>query len=217
LHRAARLLAVLFNPREAAAATTCDPLWLPLVALGASAAFANYPAFFRLGRSNFLQMRLDATPDGMYPSSLAILLFLTVAAPFLLPFGAWLTGLLMDLHIHYVLDSDVSRAQVVCFTAYALLPLALERLLIGSLRLACREDCNLFNPLAANLAFFLDVKTTAVFWYEFARGADIFSCWAALVLCLGLAAYAARKPSHMVFPVVFTWVGTALVNAWLLG
>jgi hypothetical protein len=212
-----RVVAILFNPREAVTSEATDSLWLPLVVLGATTAFASYPVLFPFGRDNFLQMRLDATPDGMCPTGIAVFLFITLAAPFLLPFGAWLTGLLMDFYIRYVLDTDVSRTQAVCFKVYGLLPLALERLLIGILRLVCLETCNLFNPLAANLAFFLNVKGTAVFWYELARGADIFSCWAALVLCRGLGAAAELKPSRLIFPVVFSWAGIAFVHAWLLG
>ncbi len=215
MHRVGSIVEILFSPGEAAA-TVHDRLWLPLVVLGVTAAFANYPAIFELGRQEFLQMRLDATPDGMYPISLAILLLLTFFAPLLLPLGAWLTGLLMNFYIRHLLDIRVSRSRVVCFTAYGLLPLAIEQLLIGVLRLFCRGDCNLFNPVAANLAFFLNVKTTPVFWYEFAKGVDIFSCWAAIVLCLGLAVVAELEPWLIVPPVILVWAGTALFNAWLL-
>lgn len=210
-----RIFEVLFNPVEAAN-TVHDRLWLPLAVLGMTAAFANYPAIFQLGRHRFLQMRLDATPNGMYPMSLAIFLFLTLFAPLLLALGAWLTGSLMNFYIRHILDIRVSRRQVVCFTAYGLLPLAIEQLLVGFLRLFCRGDCNLFNPVAANLAFFLNVKTTPLFWYEFAKGADLFSCWAAVVLCQGLAVVAELEPWLIMFPVILVWVGTTLLNAWLL-
>ena len=169
-----RIFEALFNPVEAAA-TVHDRTWLPLVVLGMTAAFANYPAIFQLGRREFLQVRLDATPDGMYPISLAILLFLTFFAPLLLPLAAWLTGLLMNFYIRHVLDIRVSCSRVVCFTAYGLLPLGVEQLLIGVLRLFCRGDCNLFNLVAANLAFFLNAKTTPVFWYEFAKGTSFLA------------------------------------------
>lgn len=216
MHRIGRIFEILFNPAEAAA-TVHDRLWLPLVVLGATAAFANYPVLFQLGRPKILQMRLDATPDGMHPLSIVVFLFLMIFAPLLTPLGAWLAGVLMHFYLRNILDIRVSSRAVVCFTAYGLLPLGVEQLLIGVLRLFCRAgDCNLFNPVAANLAFFLNAKTTPVFWYEFAKHADVFSCWAALLLCLGLAALAELEPSVIVIPVVLVWVGMALVNAWLL-
>lgn len=216
LHRIGRIFEILFNPGEAAA-TVHDHLWLPLVVLGATTAFANYPALFQLGRPKVLQMRLDATPDGMHPLSIVIFLFLMIFAPLLLPLGAWLAGVLMHFYLRDILGIRVSSRRVLCFTAYGLLPLGVEQLLIGALRLFCRAgDCNLFNPLAANLAFFLNAKTTPVFWYEFAKGADVFSFWAALVLCLGLADVAELETVGIVIPVVLVWVGIALVNAWLL-
>lgn len=216
MHGIGRIFEILFNPAEAAVAVH-DRLWLPLVVLGATTAFANYPALFQLGRPTVLQMRLDATPDGMHPLSLVIFLFLMIFAPLLLPLGAWLAGRLMHFYLRNILGIRVSSRRVVCFTAYGLFPLGIEQLLIGVLRLLCRaRDCNLFNPVAANLTFFLNAKTTPVFWYEFVKGADVFSCWAALVLCLGLAAVAEVEPSVIVIPVVLVWAGMVLVNAWLL-
>lgn len=212
-----RALRMLFAPREAAAGAAEAPLWFPLGALAFAAAFSEYPTLIRYGWKSLAQMRLDLTPDGMNATSIMILVALIWLAPVLLPLCAWSVGRLMDLWIHYAMNMDVDRAQVVRVTLYGSLPFAIERFIIGALRLGCGADCNPFNPLAANLAFFLDPRTTSVFAYEFARAADVFACWAALVVCTALGALTEVKPSRHLFPLAFTWIGACAVRAWLLG
>jgi hypothetical protein len=115
------------------------------------------------------------------------------------------------------MDIDVPRASVVRVTAYGFLPLAAERILAGALNLASREDRNLFTPLAANLAFFLNPKTTAVFAYELGRGADLFALWAMFLVCTALGTLAGVKPSRFALPLMITRFAVCLVRAWLLG
>lgn len=212
-----RALRILFAPRRAAASVARAPLWFPLVVLSAAAIFSEYPGLGRYGWRTLAQRRLDLTPDGMHATSLLIFVGLMWFAPLLFPGYAWLLGRFVHLYINYAMDMGADRAGVVRVTAYGFLPLAAERLLAGALKLACQEDCNLFNPLAANLAFFLNAKTTSVFAYELARGADLFALWAIILVCAALGAFAEVKPSRFAFPLVFTWTAACLIRAWLLG
>jgi hypothetical protein len=173
LHCVGSGIELLFAPRKAASVATSAPAWIPLVLLAASAAFANYPTLFRLGARDFLQARLEATPDGMYPVAMTLFLFMTVLWPLVLPLATWLTGLSMDFYLRYILGARMKDKQAMRLTVYGLLPLGFQQLLIGSVRLLGGDTENLFNPLATNLAFGLNPKTTTVFWYEFARGADV--------------------------------------------
>jgi hypothetical protein len=182
-----------------------------------TAAFAEYPPILRYGWIDLAQMKLKSTPSGMTRSTILLFTVFIWAAPLLLPIFAWLAGRFMNLFVHYALDLDVDRTQVVRVTAYGLLPLALERIVVGALRIGCHGGCDVFNPLAANLAFFLPSKSMEIFWYELARGVDLFWLWAVVVVCLGVAELTERRPAELVFPAVFVWVVATVGRAALLG
>jgi len=208
---------VLGGSREAGEEAARGPLWFPLIFLAATAAFAEYPRLVRLGAAEFAQARLDATPDGMYASAVFFYLAFTWMAPLLAPAAAVVTGIILAAYCRYALDIQVERLHVISTMAYGFLPLGFERLLTGALRIFCPASCNPLNPLASNTAFFLPAKSTAVFWYEAARGLDIFSLWA-LVLAARTLSSALEEPFGRLFPPLAVLGAAALLlRAWLLG
>jgi hypothetical protein len=207
---------LLWSPRDAAADAAASSVWLPLLALGLAGTLADYPLLLRYGSSGFADLRLAVTPDGMTPFSILVFLGLTYSAPVLLPVLALATAFLMFNYIRFALDIRVQAAGVSSIVAWGLLPLALVRILVGALRLLCKSG-DLINPAATNLAFFLDGKMTSVFWYEFARGVDVFNVWALWVTSVALARDAESTPEAIAPGLLLFWLLANLARAWLLG
>jgi len=210
-------VSILWNPRGAAAQAARSPLWVPLLTLAAAGALASYPLLFRLRPAGLAQARLDATPEGMTAFSIIVFLGLRFAAPVLLPLCAWVTGHFARAYVHLVLDQKVSTGGTVRIAAYGFLPLALERLIVGIVLLACGNGCDRFNPVASNLAFFFDPSVTAVFWYELARGADLFAFWALWATSWALGEFSEESPNAIWPALAVLWAAGLLLRAWLLG
>jgi hypothetical protein len=192
-------------------------MWLPLLALSLAGVFADYPLLLRVGSAGFADLRLAATPEGMTPFSILLFLALHYAAPVLLPIFALSLALWTYYYIRWALDIRVQAAGVRRIVAWGLLPLTLEKILVGILRLVCRSGCDSMNPAATNLAFFLDAKATPVFWYELARGADLFSIWALCVLSIALARDAESETAAVAPGLLLFWLFANLTRAGLLG
>lgn len=207
---------MLWNPRGAAQETARAGLWVPLLVLAVAGGLADYPFLLLLGPTRLTAARLEATPEGMRPLGIIFFLALTFAAPVLLPALAWATGRVMNVYLGLLLDAAVERREVVRVTAWGFLPLAVERLLVAGLQIACSSDCKWFNPLASNTAFFLDPTSTAIFWYEAARGLELFSLWTLATVALGLAGLSQQPARFLLPPLVLGWLVLLLVKAWLL-
>lgn len=212
-----KALRLLWSPREAALEAAASSVWLPLLVLALAGAFAEYPLLLRYGSAGFADMRLAATPDGMTPFAILVFLGLTYSAPVLPPVLALATAFLMFNYIRFALDIRVQAAGVSRIVAWGLLPLAMERILVGALRLLCKSGGDLMNPAATNLAFFLDSKATSVFWYEFARGVDVFGVWALCVMSIALARDAESTPEAVAPGLLLFWLLANLARGWLLG
>lgn len=209
-------MGMLWNPRGAGPTAASANPWIPLVALGMAAAFADYPLLVKLGAAELANARLSATPAGMTSFSILFFLGLKYSSPVLLPWFAWFTAACLSQYIHFVLDLDVAKRDVFRVSVYGCLPLAVERTLAGVISLICGSDCDRFNPLASNLAYFLDAKTTSIFWYEMAKGIDVFAVWAFFCVAWGLAA-AIEEPRGRVLPeTLVLWLAILSVKSWLL-
>lgn len=208
---------VLWAPREAAREAAGAAVWVPWGVLALAAGFADYPRLFRLGGAAFAQARMDATPEGMFPGSILFYLGLSYAAPLLLPLASWMAGRLLALYTQFVLDVKVGRRDIVRVVAFGFLPLAIERTLVGGLILLCGSSCDPLNPLASNLAFFLNPKETQVFWYEMARSVDLFSVWTIVLLGKSLGGRMEWPASRFLPGLLIVWVLGVIFRAWLLG
>jgi hypothetical protein len=217
LNSFAVLFRMLYAPRQVATAAANGATWLPLGLLCTGGIAAEYPTLFKLGATKFLQMRLDDSPDGMSPASILIFLGLAIVAPVLLPLSSLAMGWLLEGYLRYVEGAWLKRAQALRITVFGFAPVAIQQLFAGAMKLALGARCDAFNPVATNVAFFFAPQKIPVFWYEAARGADVFSVWAVLLIALALAAITEAKPRKMVIPVAAVWICGILGRAWLLG
>lgn len=212
-----KAISLLWNPAGAAEDTARSSLWPPLLLLTLAAGFADYPLLFRYRAAGFADLRVQATPDGMTSFSILAFVGLSYLAAVLLPLGALIAGWWMRTYLDWALDTRVPRPGVRRIVAWGFLPLTVERLGVGVIRLLCRNDCNLVNPLATNSAFFLDSKNVSIFWYECARGVDVFSAWTVVIVSLALAKHAEERPGPVAVGLLLLWLGATLFRAWLLG
>ena len=174
-------LSILWNPAAVSERVAHANLALPLLLLGVASALPNYALLLRYGATQLIQLKLDTTPGGMFPSSIFMFTGLAWLSPFLLPLAVLLAAWILDYYVGFFLDSTVQGSELRRLVAWGFLPLAFQKLLEGILVLACGRECDLFNPLASNLAFFFDSKQTDVFWYEMARGVELFAAWAVII------------------------------------
>jgi hypothetical protein len=96
---------------------------------------------------------------------------------------------------------------VVCFAG---LPMVIKFLLsIVVVFLKNPDDFNLQNPLAFNIAAFMDPLTSSKFLYTFATAFDAFAIWVVILTAIGLSAAAGRKKLSFggaLFAVLIPWV-----------
>lgn len=209
--------AILWNPAGTSERAARANLAIPLLLLGAANALPSYALLARYGIRHVVQTRLDATPDGMFPLGVFFFTTLTWLSPFVLPVMAFVAAFLLDLYVGFALDTKVSRSELRRLVAWGALPLAIHSVIAGILVTACGKQCNEFNPLAANLAFFFDPKATEVFWYELARVLDVFSLWAIFITGQAIAARYQRAAAAVTFGVAALFFSAAFLRAWLLG
>lgn len=209
-------LRILWAPRGAAEIVARSPLWVPLLVLGGAATFADYPLLLRLGGAGLAQLKLDNTPAGLLPFGVMAFLAMRWAAPVMLPMMAVVTGRFLGFYALWFLDQKVDRAAIPRIAAYGMLPLALERMLTGTVTLVCGGDCDRFNPVATNLAFFFDATETSPFWYELARGLDVFGLWALWATSAAAGEIAEEKPAHICPVIAALWLSALLLRSVLL-
>ena len=210
------VLRVFYEPRLAGPDLAGCALWLPLLLLAVSAALASYPLLFRLGAPALVDLKVHNTPEGLTRPAIMVFLFLQFAAPLLIVIAAWLAGRITDAWLLFVVDAGAERRPVLRATAHGMLPLAAGNVMAAAVRALAGPDSNPLNPLASNLAFFLNPAETAVFWYEFALGLDVFSVWAIFTTGLALAGLVRRKVGAVVPALIGAWLGMLALRAWLL-
>lgn len=216
-HRAwPAVLRVFYEPRLAGPDLAGCALWLPLLLLAVSAALASYPLLFRLGAPALVDLKVHNTPQGLTRPAILVFLFLQFAAPLLIVIAAWLAGRITDAWLLFVVDAGAERRPVLRATAHGMLPLAAGNVMVAAVRALAGPDSNPLNPLASNLAFFLNPAETAVFWYEFALGLDVFSVWAIFTAGFALAGLVRRRVGAVVPPLIGAWLGMLALRAWLL-
>jgi len=208
---------LLWSPAGASERAARAGLALPLVTLGVANALPNYALLIPMGAAGMADTKVQSTPDGMYAASVLFFMALVWLSPLVLPARVLLTGWLMDYYVGFVLDTKTKRSELLRLAAWGALPIAVERALSGIIVLACGRECNLFNPLAANAAFFLDAKETPIFWYEMARGVDAFAAWSIWVTAAALATRYQRSTVAIAVALTFLWFAVIAVRAWLLG
>jgi hypothetical protein len=159
-------------------------------------------------RENIIQQQVKFAPIGAYVS---VVVFIPVAA---LAIGGVL------LLMAKMAGAQLTFKQMFTISAYSMLPGLISSILaIVVLLLKNPEDFNLQNPLAFNLAAFLEPPpNTGRFVYGVAKSFDLFSIWTILLLAVGMSV-AARKISFSkaVMLVVIPWLVWVLASSGVAG
>lgn len=208
---------ILWDPAGTSERAARSNLAIPLLLLGAASTLPNYALVFHFGAGRLLQAKLDNTPSGMYPSSVFFFMGIIWLAPLLLPALALVAAWLLESYVGFFLDTKVQRSEMRRLVAWGMLPLAVRGFLAGTLVLICREACEPFNPLASNAAFFLNAKDTEIFWYEMARGVDLFAVWAVIITGRALAGRYERSATAVTFGVAMLFLLATFIHCSLLG
>ena len=208
---------MFWNPRRAGPGAARAALWIAMLILAAAGALAEYPLFLRFGAPGWVQMRMEASPEGMRALNIMCFLGLAWGAPILLPALVFVTAQALKFYFFFVLDVAAPKGALVRVTAYGALPLALERLLVGVLRWEGGLDTHLYNPLASNAAFFLPAMDTSIFSYEMARGLDVFALWSVVNVAFALAGLTGASARAALPLLLAVWLVTVFLRAWMLG
>lgn len=101
---------------------------------------------------------------------------------------------LLMVAFNFILEAAVPFGTSLAIVFYGSLPLFLSNLLgIVSLLVGNGENFNFQNPVASNVAYFLDRSSTSKFWYNFATSFDVFSIWVVILIGMGFAINSDRK------------------------
>ena len=208
---------ILWSPAAAAERAGRASLALPLALLAVAGALPSYVLLGRYGMTHLIQLRMNSTPDGLYPMGAFFFSALTWLAPFVLPVVALACGWLLNLYVGFFLDTKTARAEMLRLTAWGFLPLGLQKALACGVELLCDDGCNRFNPLATNAAFLLDTRQTEVFWYELARGMDLFAVWAIAITAIAIGARYQRSTVAVAMGVALLYFVAVLLRSHLVG
>jgi hypothetical protein len=117
-------------------------------------------------------------------------------------------GILLGLTA--MMSAGLRYKQVFAVVCFAGLPMVIKFLLsIVVVFLKNPDDFNLQNPLAFNIAAFMDPLTSSKFLYTFATAFDAFAIWVVILTAIGLSAAAGRKKLSFggaLFAVLVPWV-----------
>jgi len=231
LSEVGRIPAVFIDPKRAFADIAARPTWILPAALVAVAALAfTYIYSTRIGwdhyfrqiaetnakmqqmdaqqREQAIQMQVKFGPIGGYVFSIIGI-----------PLVALIVGGVILL-MTKMAGASLKFKQTFAISAWAMLPGLISSILaIVVMFLKNPDDFNLQNPLAFNLAAFLEPPpNTGKFIYTLAKSFDLFTIWMILLLAVGISV-AARKISFTkaVILVAAPWLIWVLISSGLAG
>ena len=174
----------------------------------------------KIGWETFIQKQVEQqlhrnpeaqqpTPEQLQTGSKIAGIFGYVMAVVTGPVFALLFAALLMFMFRTVGQSNVSFAQAFSITYYSSLPMMISSILaIVVMFFVNPVDFDLQNPLALNLAWFLDPATTPAPLRALARFVDVFWIWIMLLTALGFSV-AAKK-------VTFSKSLALVASVWLL-
>lgn len=210
-----RLTGALFDPKAAFADIAARPRWwvplvlLALLVLGFLLAFSQ-----RVGWESFMRQQFETNPRAQQLSAerreeilQQQLRFVPIVAPVqgvvALGVAAVVIAAVFMLVFNVLLGTQLTFRQFFAITCYGLLPLAVGTVVsLGVLFLKDPSDFDLQNPVASNLAAFLDPSTAPAWLTALAKSFDVFTIWCLLLFATGFSV-AARK---ITWAKAFTWV-----------
>jgi hypothetical protein len=226
-----RIPAVFIDPKKAFADIAARPTWiLPVVLLAVAALAFTYTYTSKIGwehyfrqlaetntrmqqmdaqqREQAIQMQVKFGPIGGYVFSIIGI-----------PLAAAIVGGVVLL-MTKIGGASLKFKQTFAISAWAMLPGLISSILaIVVMFLKNPDDFNLQNPLAFNLAAFLEPPpNTGRFVYTLAKSFDLFTIWMILLLAVGISV-ASRKLSFSkaVILIVTPWLIWVLISSGFAG
>jgi hypothetical protein len=204
-----RVAGVFFEPGKTFEDIGRRPSWfLPLLLtiLATVAFFATYGQ--KVGYERFLRQqmatnpkvaqRMEQIPAERREESIAMQAKITgigytVGPVIFMPIMLLISAAIL-LGITAMMSAGLRFKQVFAVCCFASLPAVLKFLLaIVVVFLKNPDDFNLQNPLAFNIAAFMDPLTSSKFLYTFAAAFDLFAIWTILLTAVGLSAAAGKR------------------------
>ncbi|MGA2132175.1 MAG: Yip1 family protein [Bryobacteraceae bacterium] len=231
LGEAGRITGVYFDPKKAFADIAARPAWIvPVILLIIVGLVATYAIGARVGwdramrpmlESNSRMQQLDPQQreTAIQQQTKFAPIFGYAATVVGTPLSVLIVGAVMLLMCN-IGGAALKFKQTFAMTAYAMLPRLLAGiLLIVVLFLKNPDEFNLQNPLAFNIAAFMEPPpNTGKFLYSLGTSVDLFTIWTILLLAVGISA-ASRKVafSKALVLVLVPWVIWVLATSGLAG
>ena len=213
-----RIIGALFDPKEAFADIAVRPVrwWVPLLILTILAMIFLFAFTQQVGWETFFQqqMEIDSRLQELPADQQARILESQVR---IVPYFAWGFGLIswpmvaLVIAVAMLFLFNVLAGQQLAFrsifaaTCYAVLPVVFFYLTaLVTMFIKDPVDFDLQNPIASNLAVFLNPAMDAAWLVSLAKSLDLFNFWVLILLASGMSAIGRR----------LTW-GRAF--GWILG
>jgi hypothetical protein len=220
-----RIVGVFFEPGKTFAEVGRRPTWFLPLLLSVLATVAFYTTYGqKIGWTRALQQQIATNPkvaqqieqipaeqrDAQLAMRAKIMgIGYQVAPAVMMPIFTLISaGILLGLTA--MMSAGLRYKQVFAIICFAGMPTVLKFLLsIIVVFLKNPDDFNLLNPLAFNIAAFMDPLNSSKFLYTFALAFDAFAIWTIVLTAIGLSAAAGRKKLSFggaLFATVTPWV-----------
>ena len=227
-----RITGVFFEPGKTFADIGRKPSWfLPLVliilaGLAFFMASGQHVGWDRILRQQMatnarLQQQMDQIPAEQRENRLAMQAKFTgigyyVSAVVIIPIVMMISAAIL-LGLTSMMSAGLRYKQVFAIVCFASLPLLVKHILsIIVVFLKNPDDFNITNPLAFNVAAFMDPISSSKFLYVIAVSFDLFAIWTMVLTAIGLSAAAGKKRLSFggaMFAVCIPWVVFVLFGA----
>jgi hypothetical protein len=119
---------------------------------------------------------------------------LAYAGPVITLLAALVAAAILMAAFNFLLEAEVSYGRSLAVFLYSLLPGIVTALLLIIILMAGvdLEGRNPANPVATNLAYFLDHHNTSKFVYGMARSVDVITIWSIILMGIGFKVNSAK-------------------------
>ena len=227
-----RITGVFFEPGKTFEDIGRRPTWFVPLLLVILSGLAFYMAYGQhVGWARFvnqqmttnarMQQAMAQVPPDQVESRLALQAKMTgigyyVSMFIMLPI-IMLVSAAVVLGMTSMMSAGLRYKQIFAIVCFAGLPMMIRQLLsIVVVFLKNPDDFNLLNPLAFNVAAFMDPLTSSKFWYTLGTMFDLFAIWTIVLTAIGLSAAAGKKKLSFgggMFAAATPWVVFGLFGA----
>ena len=224
-----RILGIFWDPKPVYRDLAAKPRWwVPMILLMIVSVTMIYTFSHKIGWETFIQKQIEQqmmrNPQMTQPPAEQLQIGIKIAGTMgyvMSVIGGPIFALLIAALLTFVFKTlggvDVTFKQSFSFTYYSYLPNAIAQILaIVVMFFVIPADFDLNNPVALNVAWFLDPATTPAWLRAPARFLDVFWIWSMLLTALGFSTATKRlKYSKSVALVASVWlVFAAIATGW---